>query len=467
MAFTAVLLAPVAGWPGQDSSQPHAEKALDFAQRGDLKSAEAELRKAVALSPDDPALLTSLGGILGMEGDLQQANTYLAKAVKLNPEDPAARRNLAANQWQLGRLKEAHQNLDRLLRANSQDRTAIFLLGMVAEREKDYARSIKLLESIPEIGERQPEALVALASSYYHTSRQEDARSALKKLLSRPARPQVVFMGGRVAMDARDYPLAEALFSTIRSTYADAATVESQIAFAQYRQGHVAESEKTLRQSLEEKHTNKDAYLLLCKLVADRGAYDQALAIAAQGTNAFPDSYEVLSTKASLEMKLQYFSEAVTSFQRATTLHASPEMKRDLALAEWRAGNRKQAISNFEETIRQSPGDAQTLQVYGTLLLEDGSPEAKQRAIELLKKAIAADNSSVEARYQLANVELADGKPQPALQYLESAIKLDPNDSRLHFAMSRVYRRLGRDSDADKEMESYQKLKAADKGTER
>ena len=37
----------------------------------DCRSAESELRKAVAISPDDPVLLTSLGGILGIEGDLQ------------------------------------------------------------------------------------------------------------------------------------------------------------------------------------------------------------------------------------------------------------------------------------------------------------------------------------------------------------------------------------------------------------
>jgi len=66
----------------------------------------------------------------------------------------------------------------------------------------------------------------------------------------------------------------------------------------------------------------------------------------------------------------------------------------------------------------------------------------------------------VEARYQLANIELADGNLQSALEFLQRAIKLEPNDSRLHFALSRVYRRLGRDSDADTEMAAYQKLKS-------
>ena len=447
---------------GAPEAQDHAEKAVQFAQRGDLKSAETELRKAVEMSPNDPALLTSLGGILGMEGDLQQANAYLTRAVQLSPEDAASRRNLAANQWQLGHFKDAHENLDRLLRVNPQDRVAIFLLGMVSEREKNYARSITLLESIPEIAERQPEALVALASSYYHTNRAEDARSLLKKLPGGLAKPQVIFMGGRVAMEGRDYALAEALFSAIRSTYPDTAAVESQIAFAQYRQGHTAVSEETLLAAMSAQHANRDAYLLLCKVLADRGAYDKALHFANEAVQAFPESDEALSTKASIEMKLNYFSQAMTSSQKAVRLRPCAETKRELAMAEWRAGARQQAINEFEQTIRQFPRDARTLVEYGTLLLEDGSPENKGHAIELLKQAIVADDSSVEARYQLANIELADGKLQPALEFLERAIKLEPDDSRLHFAISRVYRRLGRNSDADQEMASYQKLKAAE-----
>ena len=95
------------------------------------------------------------------------------------------------------------------------------------------------------------------------------------------------------------------------------------------------------------------------------------------------------------------------------------------------------------------------------LLVEDGTPEAKGHATQLFERAIALDHTAAEPLYQLANLELEDGKPERALPHLESAIKLNPQDSRFHFAMSRVYRRLGRSSEADKEMEIYQKQKGA------
>jgi len=463
LVLALALLAPVAPLFGQGTAaaQEHAEKALQFAQTGDLKSAETELRKAVELSPGDPALLTSLGGILGMEGNLQQANIYLAKAVKLNPQDPASRRNLAANQWQLGQLKEAHENLDRLVRANPQDKIALFLLGMVSERQKDYRRSMALLESVPEVMEQQPDGWIALASSYYHTNRREDARKTLRRLVG-GGNARIAFLGGQAAMDAQDYQTAEALFAAARSTASDPAVVEFQIAMAQYRDGRVAQSEKTLLEAIQAKHAHSDAYVLLCKVLVDQGADIRALRFAAQAAQAFPDAYDAVSMKGSLEMKLRYYNEAVASYEKAVKLKPeSAGAKRDLASAQWRAGMRERAVLAFEQAMRQFPRDAMTYQVYGTLLVEDATPEARSHAAGLFERAIALDNSSAESRYQLANIEMEDGQPERALPHLASAIKLDPQDSRFHFALSRVYRRLGHSSEADKEMEIYQKLKGA------
>ena len=449
--------------PGQATAEQHAERAVQLVQQGNLKSAESELRKAVELSPNDPALLTSLGGVLGMEGDLRQANVYLGKAVRLNPEDAASRRNLAANQWQIGRLKEAHENLDRLLRANPQDKAATFLLGMVSEKEKNYVRCVKLLESVPDVMERQPDGWAALASAYYHTGRRQDGHRALQRVVAGPANPRSLFIAGQVAMDAGDFVMAEVLFNAARQGYPDPAAAGFQLALAQYRGGHTMESERTLRETAQAGHAHAEAYVLLCKVLSDQRADTAALQAATEGMQAFPASYELVSSKAALEMKLQYFNAAVASYEKAAKLKpGSPETKRDLATAQWRAGMREQSVSTFEAAIRQFPRSAQLYQFYGTLLLEQGSPESRPKAVGLFEKAITLDDSSIEARYQLANIELEDGKPAQALSHLERAIQMDPKDSRLHYTASRVYRRLGRSSDAEREMEIYQKLKAAE-----
>lgn len=442
-------------------AQQHADEAVRLAQRGDLKNAESELHKAIELSPDDATLLTSLGGILGMEGNLQEANSYLARAVKLNPQDPASRRNLAANQWQLGRLKEAHENLDLLLRTNPSDQVAIYLLGMVLEKQKAYARSAKLLESVPEVVAHQPDGWVALGDSYYHSGRPQNARAALQHLLTASQDSRAAFLGGRVAADAKDYPTAENLFRSVRSSYPDRAALEFQIARVEYQARHVAESEKTLLDAVNANYATSDGYVLLCTLLSADGSDIRALQVATQANQRFPESSELLSVKGSIELKLRYYTDAATSYEKSTKLKDSAAARRGLGTAQWGAGLHERAISTFEQAMRQFPRDAAAYQVYGTLLLQGGAPENKARAVDLLKRALALDDAAVEPRYQLANLELADGNTEQARIYLERAIELDPNDSRLHFVLGRVYRRLGRETDAGRETEIYQKLNAA------
>ena len=57
------------------------------------------------------------------------------------------------------------------------------------------------------------------------------------------------------------------------------------------------------------------------------------------------------------------------------------------------------------------------------------------------------------------------GNAQQAAAYLKKAVQLAPKDSRLHYSLSRAYRRLNRPAEAAKETALYQKLKAAEQPT--
>src|SRR5690349_10202140 len=108
----------------------HANHSLQLAQAGDLKGAEAELRRAVEFSPNDVSCLAALGGILGMQHRLEEANSYFEKALTLDPDNIVIRRNLATNQWKLGRFHEAKNNLQLILKERAADKFSTWLLGM-------------------------------------------------------------------------------------------------------------------------------------------------------------------------------------------------------------------------------------------------------------------------------------------------------------------------------------------------
>src|SRR5690348_982758 len=57
-------------------AETHAEEGLALAKVGNLQSAEAELRKAVALAPTDAGFLEDLATVLAMEKNLDESTLY-------------------------------------------------------------------------------------------------------------------------------------------------------------------------------------------------------------------------------------------------------------------------------------------------------------------------------------------------------------------------------------------------------
>jgi tetratricopeptide (TPR) repeat protein len=486
-------------------ARQHAEKGVQCAQAGDMVCAEAELRRAVELAPDDASYLTSLGGVLGMQQKLEEANVYFERAVKSDPNDATARRNLAANEWRLGRFKQAQANLEHLLRVAPQDKTATLLLGMVAENEHAYARAAKLLAAVPDLVEQRPESIAALASSHYHTGRREEAHKLLEALLSRTGPAEGIFVAAGVAAQAEDYGIAEKLLESIRSSYPDKVTLAYNRALVQFRTQRIAESQKTLLDLVSTGRATSEIYRLLGQCYEKENHPDDAarafenairleptaesnyrdllsilisgkrlpaaLELAHKTAQAFPRSEPAYRAKGLVEMKMDLFTDAVGSYRRALELNPhSLEAAVGLASAKWSAGTRAEAEGEFQRLLKQHPRNASVYEAYGTLLVNGATDDATgERAAALLEKAVELDSSRPEPHYQLGMLDLnkSPGSASPdslqkALEQLETAARLGLNESKIHYALARVYRRLGREDEAAKEMEAYQKLKAAE-----
>jgi Tfp pilus assembly protein PilF len=169
---------------------------------------------------------------------------------------------------------------------------------------------------------------------------------------------------------------------------------------------------------------------------------------------------EVLFERASAQLKEQLYSDAVNSYSRVLALNPeSTEAARGRATAEWRAGMKSEATREFERLVHASHTDAPTLTAYGTLLLEEGTPDAAEHGMQLMKAAIAADEQMEEPRLQLAMAELTRGEAGEALSQLKAAEKIDPQSGRVHYALSRAYRQLNRTQEADRELALFRGLK--------
>jgi TolB-like protein/Flp pilus assembly protein TadD len=82
------------------------------------KGAAETLRKAIALAPQDPALVMWAGNLAGARGETRQAIDLFRRAVALDPVNAQARAFLATNLSASGRQEEAHAEYAREIELN-------------------------------------------------------------------------------------------------------------------------------------------------------------------------------------------------------------------------------------------------------------------------------------------------------------------------------------------------------------
>jgi tetratricopeptide (TPR) repeat protein len=112
--------------------------------------------------------------------------------------------------------------------------------------------------------------------------------------------------------------------------------------------------------------------------------------------------------------------------------------------------------SEYEAALAQNPFDEKADLRLGEIAARDNH---QQKAFDLYSRAVKLQPDDPEACYELAKILLTMEQPEKAEKLLEHAVQLDPTNAVIHFRLSTVYRRLGRDADAVREVEEYRKYK--------
>ena len=126
------------------------------------------------------------------------------------------------------------------------------------------------------------------------------------------------------------------------------------------------------------------------------------------------------------------------------------------------AGMLADGVRTFEAGIKKWPSDAMHYQAYGVLLLRmaetGGASEAQ--AVSMLRKALDLNPSLAEAHYQLGQIDFAHGEIDKSIKHFLAALQNGDSSAKVHFALSRAYRRAGNEQEAAKHAALFQELTA-------
>jgi tetratricopeptide (TPR) repeat protein len=158
------------------------------------------------------------------------------------------------------------------------------------------------------------------------------------------------------------------------------------------------------------------------------------------------------------------YSPALSEFSRALKLDPKAQgahFGRGMILLH--EGKIEEAVREFRAEVDSYPADTEAKYhlAYGLLMQQQ-----KDEAFAALTEVVRDKPDYAEAQYQLGKLLLERGEVKAAIDKLETAVHLDPAKDYGYFQLSLAYRRDGRTDDANRVLQTYQKLKAKERGTD-
>ena len=174
------------------------------------------------------------------------------------------------------------------------------------------------------------------------------------------------------------------------------------------------------------------------------------------------DPNSVLSHQLSAEVmeSMNNYDGAVVELKKAVDM--SPRLPGNhfkLGEAYWNMSQWDLATEQFKAELEVDPVNCTAQWKIGNTMLQQGS--APGEALVVLEKALAMCPDLSGARVDRARTLAKLNRNQEAVADLEAAEKAAPNDASIHFLLAKVYRTLGRNQDAGREMQLFSKLDEA------
>ena len=169
--------------------------------------------------------------------------------------------------------------------------------------------------------------------------------------------------------------------------------------------------------------------------------------------------------------QLGRYAEATRAYQEALDVDASKEQNLETQIAAsqarlglgyiaYRQGRFDEAIRRYTEVVRGSTkGVAEAYHNLGSIYAGRGEIE---RAVKAQQQAIAEDPNFADAYYHLGVLYSRQQDWQAAIAAYQKTVALTPTMPNAHYQLARCYRQTGAISAAEKAMQRFRVLKAAD-----
>ena len=441
VAVSVLLAQPLSGsWPAlaqsaapaeqiSRSAQSSLDKARAATARGDLRTAQIELRNAVRNDPNSGMLRFMLAQLSFDIGDVDTADKEARAAVDRGYQPAQSTALLLRTYMQRARYRDLLREFRLPTEPNTPPGVAAVVgsarvVASIANSDPDGAKFE--LAALQRVAPNAPETHLAEAALAALENRRDDMAAAIDAALAAdPDHPDALLRKGALQLDRNERAAAMATLDRLIARNPNMLQARLIRADAHLRAGDEAKAREDVDAALRSSPGSVPALyqkaVLQVRAQDFRGA-DETLTRLAGVLPNIPDG---LLLQATVKRALNQGEQALDAAQRYVARRPEdPRGAKLLAAMELERRAPAAAAGVLERLVQRGNADAETYEILSRALLGAGRP---REAAEMTEKLVELVPNNVGYLTRLAATRLASGDSGATVRAAEAALKLDPN----------------------------------------
>jgi tetratricopeptide (TPR) repeat protein len=432
-------------------ADPSNPKALEwivacYRMLRDFTAAQAEVDKALAKLPKNPALLNQRAFISYDQGDWKKALDEFQQVLHVDSKNETAMAHLITCYKKLGNaaaVKEAIQEASKTFVSSA---TVHYACGLAYVEDRSYADAEKAFALAAALTPNWHEPLFKLAEVFIRTGRQREAFTRMGDLKTKfPTNARIREALGFMYITARSFSSARAEFDAILAFDPGSEIANNGLAAVLFNTNRFKEAAEIFG-NLASRNPHELVFRTNQARALSRMTGETELETAKEICEAVLRVDRVNSSAFAclgvIHFKLGNWNESEECLRKAIELSPGDGPYRDLGALYVKQARFDEAERELKVAMQIDPLDTQAYIEMGGLLFELGR---NGDAIRILRRAVAIDRNSSEAVEALATGLIKLKELSEAEQQLRNGLKvLNPKDCfGIHLSLARLLIQLG------------------------
>jgi len=446
----------------QASTDPAAlwREAQTYLEQQQYADARRVLTLAVKAAPNDGAFWFHLGVSCAELKDVDAAIRAFEKARALSPNRAEVYFSLGLEYWHRGDVGKAKEAYRAGLALDPKNTQALQNYALLLMKTGEHSKAIDPLRKLKEDPELTLPARVSLIECYLRTGEREQAEKETDDFLrSGIAGPGEETKLGAVLIEARDPEGAEKVLRASLSQRPDQAVACATLGSVLLNKKSYAEAGDFLGQAVRLAPDSAEYALAFAEALLLSNRQSEVLGFLQEVEPKFGRLPEFQYKLAVAYFEATKFSDTIVTLNKL--LEANPRrqdrMYYMLGHSYVATGQLGEAEKAYRKAIGINPKVPAYYEEFATLLRREG-PDHLDDAIAALKRAIQFDPSNPRLALQLALCYESKGEMSSALSLAEEAVRKQPDVLPAHVALARIYFRLGKRIEGQKEKTAIAEL---------